>query len=68
MMPKSDTIAAILRISPSADPAFLAEFSNRELHEYLSRLRQLDRRTGADGHMRQTPLELVAGIAPQHAG
>lgn len=38
MTVKSDTIVAIMELNPSADPAFLAEFSNDELWEYLYRL------------------------------
>jgi hypothetical protein len=38
MMPKSDTIAAITKLNPTADPDFLAEFTNDELSEYLRRL------------------------------
>ena len=39
MTPKSEWIAAILDLSPSASPAFLAEFSRRELRDYFVRLR-----------------------------
>lgn len=42
MMPKADTIAAITKLNPSADPAFLSQFSNRELDDYLHRLSNLD--------------------------
>ncbi len=38
MMPKSDTITAITKLNPSADPEFLAQFSSEELTEYLHRL------------------------------
>jgi hypothetical protein len=38
MMPKGDTIAAIMKLNPTADPAFLAEFSTKELSDYLRRL------------------------------
>jgi len=38
MMPKSDTIEAILKLNPTAEPQFLAEFSNEELLAYLDRL------------------------------
>ena len=38
MMPKSDTITAIMDLNPTANPAFLAEFSVYELGDYLRRL------------------------------
>ena len=38
MIPKSDTIAAIKKLNPTAEPDFLAEFTNDELSEYLQRL------------------------------
>lgn len=38
MMPKSDTIEAIVRLNPTANPAFLAEFGTGDLAEYLRRL------------------------------
>ncbi len=38
MMPKGDTIAAIVRLNRTVNPAFLAEFSNEELFKYLKRL------------------------------
>lgn len=38
MMPKSDTIAAIQQLNPTADPTFLAEFSVSDLQAYLKRL------------------------------
>lgn len=38
MMPKSDTIAAIMELNPTANPAFLAEFTVYELGDYLHRL------------------------------
>lgn len=38
MMPKGDTIAAIMKLNPTADPGFLSEFSNGELSDYLDRL------------------------------
>ena len=38
MMPKSDIIAAIMKLNSAVDPEFLAEFSNEELWEYLQRL------------------------------
>jgi hypothetical protein len=54
MMPKSDTIAAIMELNPTANPAFLAEFSVYELGDYLHRLtnvtesREATARTGVD--------------------
>ncbi len=38
MMPKGDTIAAIMRLNRSVDAGFLAEFSEGELAAYLGRL------------------------------
>ena len=38
MMTKSDTIAAITKLNPTANPAFLAEFSAEDLVDYLQRL------------------------------
>ncbi len=46
MMPKSDTIDAIVRLNPGADPCFLAEFSSRELARYLERLSSTSRCRG----------------------
>ena len=36
--PKSETIAAIMKLNPSAKMDFLAGFSNDQLDRYLSRL------------------------------
>ncbi|MCO6438110.1 MAG: hypothetical protein J5J06_13535 [Phycisphaerae bacterium] len=41
MMTKTDAIDAITRLNATARPTFLAEFSLRELEEYLERLRSL---------------------------
>jgi hypothetical protein len=38
MMTKSDTIAEIMRINPTVNSAFLAEFAADQLNEYLQRL------------------------------
>jgi len=38
MMTKRDTIDAITRLNPTANPEFLAEFSGEELDRYLDRL------------------------------
>ena len=38
MMTKSDTIADIMRINPTVNSAFLAEFAADQLKEYLHRL------------------------------
>ena len=38
MMPKPDTIDAILRLNAGAEPDYLAEFSADELDQYLRRL------------------------------
>ncbi len=64
MMPKSDTIAEILRSNPTANPTFLAEFSNQELDEYLQRLRQLSGRSPAFDRGHPCQGELVAGTSP----
>ena len=39
MMTKSDTIAEIMRINPTVNSAFLAEFAADQLNEYFDRLR-----------------------------
>ena len=41
MMTKSDTIADIMRINPTVNSAFLAEFAADQLSEYLHRLSDL---------------------------
>lgn len=38
MMTKNDTIDAIRRLNPTANPDFLAGFSSDELYRYLDRL------------------------------
>jgi len=38
MMTKGDTIAEIMRINPTVNSAFLAEFAADQLSEYLHRL------------------------------
>ncbi len=38
MMTKTDTIEAITRLNPTANPTFLAGFSNQDLAHYLQRL------------------------------
>ena len=38
MMTKSDTLSEIMRINPTINAAFLAEFSAEQLREYLERL------------------------------
>lgn len=35
---KSDAIAAIMEMNPTANPAFLSEFSKSDLEQYLDRL------------------------------
>lgn len=37
-MTKSQTIDGILRLNPSAKPEFLAQFSVKDLHDYLRQL------------------------------
>ena len=44
VMPKSDTIAAIRRINPTAVPEFLSRFSNDDLQRYLGRLNEVNGR------------------------
>ena len=58
MMPKSDTISAIGKLNPTVSPEFLAEFSNRELTDYLRRLTDLNHpRPAADrAHPDDEPL------------
>ena len=41
MLTKPDTIDAIKKINPNVNPAFLAEFSNEDLQEYLTRLNRV---------------------------
>ena len=41
MMPKTDTIEAIMKLNPTADSTFLSRFSGMELDQYLLRLRAL---------------------------
>ena len=43
MMTKHDTIDAIRSFNPTANPAFLAEFSNDQLICYLDRLTSLSK-------------------------
>ena len=50
MMPKSDTIAAIVKLSSSVDEGFLSEFSDTELRAYLERLEDV-----ADGQITLVP-------------
>ena len=64
MMPKCDTIAEILRSNPTANPTFLAEFSNQELDEYLQRLRPLSGRSRTFDQVHPGQEELVAGTTP----
>ncbi len=40
-MPKTDTIAAITKLNPTATPVFLEEFPASELTRYLDRLRRV---------------------------
>ena len=67
MMPKSDIIAAILNLNPTADPVFLAEFSNAQLDEYLRRLRPLPKRLLTTTAVPVQRVRLVAAVAPQGA-
>lgn len=56
MMTKSDTIDAIRRLNPTANPDFLAGFSSDELYRYLDRL------TGAS--TRRSPSDPTQAIGP----
>lgn len=40
-MPKSDTISAIMRLNPTAQPQFLADFPSDDLDQYLDRLQEI---------------------------
>lgn len=63
MMPKMDIITAIVNINPTANPTFLSRFSNKELGEYLERLRALPGRHAANALIRQVELR-HAGLQP----
>jgi len=65
MMTKSDTIAAILEFNATADPVFLAGFSNNELDEYLHRLRRLPNLPFVESQAPMQLAPLVAAVAPQ---
>ena len=67
MMTKSDTIAAIIEFNATADPVFLAGFSNDELDEYLHRLRRLPNGPFVESQASMQPAPLVAAVAPQTA-
>ena len=64
MMPKCDTIAAIMKLNPTADPGFLAEFSNGELSEYLQRLANV---RGASTPAEASPRTHPDPTVPEHA-
>ncbi len=49
MMTKSDTISEIMRINPTVNSAFLAEFGADELNEYFNRLRGLSAPKSSQG-------------------
>ena len=68
MTPKSDTITAIISLNPTADPTFLAEFSNQELEEYRHRLSQTPKPAGLSNPVVPSQAQLVAAVAPQHCG
>jgi len=65
MMPKADIITAILNLNPTANPGFLARFSNKELGEYLDRLRALPGKHAANTLIRQVELGEVAAVVPR---
>ncbi len=41
MMPKTDTLTAIMDLNPTATPEFLSEFTNEQLSGYLDRLNRV---------------------------
>ncbi|MCP4249955.1 MAG: hypothetical protein GY778_23175 [bacterium] len=43
-MTKRDAIDQIIRRNPSAKPEFLADFSDKDLRDYLDQLESLDER------------------------
>lgn len=63
MMPKSDTIDAIRKLNPSANPDFLAEFSKDQLGEYLDRLASATAGRSVQGAFDLTDLDGPSGIA-----
>ncbi len=64
MMPKIETIAAITRINPTANPTFLSQFSNRDLDDYLLRLRTLGGASDFPSAVHQVEIcEVGAGAA-----
>lgn len=65
MSPKSDTIAAILKLNPTAEPEFLSEFPNIELDAYLRRLQCIPKRKTIVEVAPSAGAPLVAAIAPQ---
>lgn len=69
MMPKPDTIDAILRLNPGAAPTFLAEFSSGELNHYLQRLTDTHRQSPAVAHAApEQPLSKAAPASRQATG
>jgi hypothetical protein len=63
MMPKSDTIEAIMQLNPTARPTFLAEFSNSELGDYLRRLARATESRKARVHARAEDLNCRQSVA-----
>ena len=57
MLTKPDTIDAIKKINPTVNPTFLAEFSNEDLQEYLTRLNRV-----------KTEKSEVRKANPRHSG
>ena len=68
MSPKSDTIAAILKLNPTAEPEFLSEFPNIELDAYLRRLQGTPTRQTIVEPAPSAGAPLVAAIAPRIQG
>ncbi len=72
MMTKHDTIDAIRSFNPTANPAFLAEFSNDQLARYLDRLTSLSKAHPFDHSGYLVELDEPLSIEPHelsiHAG
>jgi len=63
MMTKSDTIAEIMRINPTVNSAFLAEFGADQLGEYLSRLSGLSVPKSTHGAVNFSPTAMRHSVA-----
>ena len=70
MMTKNDTIDAIRRLNPTANPDFLAGFSSDELYRYLDRLTGTSTRGQASDPIHDVGLGYPAAVdaaLPTHA-